>query len=169
MRHLTLLFSLLLLLAVAAGVGAEEKIEATEIQWLNYEDGLTKAKETNRHIFIDFTAVWCGWCKKMEKDTFSDKEVIKLVNSEFVPVKIDGDSQREMDIDGYKITETALTKKEFGVTGYPTLYFCKPDGTKLGPLPGYQNKENLMKVLAYVKNKEYETDQPQQPKEKPGK
>lgn len=127
------------------------------INWLAYDDGLKKAKAENKHVFIDFTAKWCGWCKKMDRETFHEPEVIDLINQSFVPVRVDGDSPHELDINGYKITEKSLTRNEFGVRGYPSFWFLKPDGTKLGKIDGYHDKDFMVRALTYVKDYKYDT------------
>ncbi|MFH2048010.1 MAG: DUF255 domain-containing protein [bacterium] len=133
------------------------EVKNTEIAWISYDEGLVKAKKEGKHVFIDFTTSWCGWCKKMDKETFSRPEVIELVNEHFVPVQVDGDSQNMLDIDGFKITEQSLTKSEFGVRGYPTFWFLKSDGTKLGNISGYRDTKSMMDALTYVKDEKYDT------------
>ncbi len=127
------------------------------IEWVAYDVGLAAAKESDKHIFIDFTAKWCGYCKKMKQTTFADPEVIDMLNKNFVSITVDGDSQHELDIDGYKITERNLAKSEYGIRGYPTYWFLTPDGIKLGLLSGYQQKEQMMQVLTIVAEKQYDT------------
>ena len=135
----------------------KEKVKNNKITWISYDEGLVKAKKEDKHVFIDFTTPWCGWCKKMEKETFSRPEVIKLVNENFVSVKVDGDSKNLLDIEGFKITEKSLTKNEFGVRGYPTYWFLKSDGTKLGNISGYKDTKTMVDALTYVKDEKYDT------------
>jgi len=127
------------------------------ITWLDYDGGLTKAKLEDKHVFINFTTSWCGYCKKMNKSTFVDPEVVMMMDSNFVAIMVDGDSRHELDIDGYKITERDLTRKEYGVGSYPLYFFLKSDGEKLGALRGYQSKNQLMQYLTYVAERKYDT------------
>lgn len=158
----------LLILAVAIGAWAGDGADAsatkpTEIAWMSYDAGLVKAKAENKHVFVNFTTSWCGWCKKMNKTTFKEDVILGILANDFVSVKVDGDSQKELDIDGYKITERNLTKSEFKVRSYPTYYFLKPDGGKLGAARGYQNTEQLSKYLTYVAERQYDTTKAQNP------
>ncbi|MFQ6007944.1 MAG: thioredoxin family protein [Candidatus Zixiibacteriota bacterium] len=136
---------------------SEKKADNEEIHWLSYDVGLEKAKANQKHIFIDFTAKWCGWCKKMDRETFSKPEIIQMINDNFIPVKVDGDSKRELNIDGYKITERNLTRYEFGVRGYPSFWFLKPDGSKLGVIRGYRTPDYMMEALTYIKERKYDS------------
>lgn len=136
---------------------AGKEAGSDKISWVKYEDGLIQAKAEDKPVFIDFSTSWCYWCKKMDKDTFSQKQVIDMVNQHFVAIKVDGDSRREMDVDGYKITERDLTKKEFGVRGYPAFWFLDSDGEKLGQISGYRDAAFMMQAFEYIKEKKYDT------------
>ena len=179
MRQTKLLTPLLLsvtLFALTAGSKENKKAEQKqspeketnhkEIAWLAYDIGLAKAKAEEKHVFIDFTTKWCGWCNKMDKDVFSRPEVIDMVNTNFVPVKVNGDSRRELNIDGYKITEKNLTRREFGVRGFPAYWFLKPDDTKLGVIHGYKKANYMMEAFEYVKDHKYDTTRTETPDKK---
>ncbi|MFQ5498523.1 MAG: thioredoxin family protein [Candidatus Zixiibacteriota bacterium] len=155
-----------MILTAVASVGAGNKTakDTTEtttgpsrIEWVAYDVGLELAEQQNKHLFVDFTTSWCGWCKKMERDTFSKPDVIKMVSDNFIAVRVDGDSPKELDIDGYKITEKNLTKHEFGVRGYPTFFFLKPDGKALSRISGYRDSKYMMQAFEYVKDYKYDT------------
>jgi thioredoxin-related protein len=134
-------------------------VDANGIQWLSYDEGLAKAKKEGKHLFLDFTAKWCGYCKKMDKTTFIEPEIVALLNRDFVAVKVDGDSDKELDIDGFKITEKNLSRYEYKVSGFPTFWFLDSEGTKLGAVRGYQPADNLKNTLEYVKEKKYAQNQ----------
>ena len=144
----------------------EPQIAKNEVQWHAYDAGLKKALEEDKHVFIDFTAKWCGYCRKMDREVFSDPTVIEILNTDFVSVKVDGDSRKELDIDGYKITEKNLTVREFGVRGYPTFWFLKSDGTKLGSIGGYRPLDYMMEAFKFVKEKRYDSTSTENESEK---
>ena len=159
---LTLLFAgLIFCMSAYAGddkakLKSEKNSPATEIEWLSYDEGLAQAIREGKHLFVDFTTKWCGYCKKMERTTFREPEIISMLANNFIAVKVDGDSKKELDIDGYKISERNLTTKEFKVRGYPTFWFLDPAGTKLGAVRGYQPAASLKNYLEFVKDKKYE-------------
>lgn len=162
---------------LSLSVFAEKKGEPQEakINWLSFDKGLAalEADSSGKHMFVDITASWCGWCKKMEREAFSDSAVISMLNNNFIPVKVWGDSDNILDIEGYQISERNLAKSEFKVSGYPCFYFLTPDKTKVGPLRGYQKTNKLIQALDWVHTREYEKqakiqqdDQPQQSENK---
>jgi len=167
LRHLLAFVVLVALAAPALTTRAEDKkgdgksgatkAKPAKIEWLKYDQGLAKARREGKHVLVNFTTAWCGYCKKMNRDVFSDKKVIAAIDAHFVAVKVDGDSKRGLDIDGYKITEKDLARREFGVPGYPTYWFLESDGAKLGYLRGYQPKEQFMKALTIVHERLYDT------------
>jgi len=122
----------------------------TQIGWVPYDEGLAVAKRTNKHMFVDFTATWCGWCKKMEKETFNRPEVIAMLNNNFIPIKVWGDLDNSLNIDGYKISEKEFAKSR-GVQGYPTFVFETPAREAITSFSGYRDAATLMNYLNQVK------------------
>jgi len=110
------------------------------IEWLtDLNAAQTIALQQSKPIMIDFYTSWCGWCKKLDEDTYADKKVAEVAK-DFVCVKIDGDKNQ------------ALTK-EYRVQGYPTIAFLKPDGTLIDSIPGYQPPEQFLELLKEMKVK----------------
>jgi thiol-disulfide isomerase/thioredoxin len=77
---------------------------------------LEKAQIENKLIFLDAYAEWCGPCKWMAKNTFTDPEVAKFYNMNFVNAKIDMEKGEGVEL-----------AKKFTVRAYPTLLYISPD------------------------------------------
>ena len=166
---LPLLIVILIALIAAKESGqtaGDKKTTSKKVDWQAYDIGLSKAKVNNKHVFIDFTAEWCGWCKKMERETFADPKVVDMLNEYFVPVKVDGDSKNELLIDGYKITEKNLARHEFGIRSYPIYWVLESDGTKLTYIRGYKPVDYMMEVLEYIKDRRYDSTSTKTPEQK---
>jgi len=73
----------------------ESQVDGT-VKWMTFEQAVEKSKTEKRKIFIDVFTEWCGWCKVMDKNTFPDPEVAKLLNEKFYPVKLDAEQTNDV-------------------------------------------------------------------------
>jgi thioredoxin-related protein len=124
---------------------------AGKINWVPYDSGTVDAKTTNKYRLVHITSKSCGYCRKMEADVFSDSSVINFINTQFVPVRVWADSDRELDINGYKISEKEFVRSDYPVTGYPTFFFVAPSGRTVTSFAGYRDIPSLMHILDMVK------------------
>ena len=82
--------------------------EKSPINWIDIQevDKTLKNNDSKKRIFIDSYTDWCGWCKKMDKDTFADSLISKIMNHYFISVKFDAESKGDIIFGGktYKNT-----------------------------------------------------------------
>lgn len=131
------------------------KSDDKDVKWVTYDKGLELAKKQNKHIVVDFYTTWCGWCKKMDRDTYENSEITSLLSQNYIPVKLNAESSRVMKIGGKDVTERQVAQ-QFKVSGFPTTCFLKPDGSRIDCLPGYQGPDNFANILSYIKDRAYE-------------
>jgi len=122
---------------------------SSEIHWLRFDEGFRKAKEQNRPMLVDFTASWCGWCRKMEAETFIMPSVIREVNKRFIPVKVWGDSDDLLSINDIVVSERQLTAQA-GVSSYPYFAILNPSLERLHFFKGYHNSRRFLAELDKV-------------------
>jgi thioredoxin-related protein len=110
---------------------------AAEAHWLtSLPEAKALAKKENKLILMDFTGSdWCGWCKKLDAETFSKPEFADYAGKNLVLVEVDFPAKKQQS-DEVKKANKALQEK-YDVNGYPTLILLKPDGTMLWKQPGY--------------------------------
>lgn len=110
-----------------------------EIKWeKDLASAMKKAKEKNLPIMIDVYTDWCTWCKELDKNTYSHKEVIDTAKK-MVSVKLNPETS----------AEGAEIAKKYGVQGFPTILFINADGLVLENVGGYVEGD---KFVPYMKN-----------------
>ena len=104
--------------------------------WLDdYEKAKAQAKAENKKILLDFTGSdWCGWCKKLDAEVFSQQEWKDYAAKHLVLVEVDFPKRTQLP-EATKKQNEALAKK-FNIQGYPTIVITSFSGTKKGEL-GY--------------------------------
>jgi thioredoxin-related protein len=86
----------------------QESVTAKNPKWsVSYQDSLEKAQLEKKPVLIKFEASWCVWCEKMEKEVFTEPDIIKELDK-FVCVKIDVDKQENI-AKAYKIKSLPRT------------------------------------------------------------
>lgn len=110
---------------------------AADSTWLDsVPQAMDQAKRENKLLLLDFTGSdWCGWCKKLDADTFSKPEFTDYAGKNLVLVVVDFPAHKPQPA-ALKGANKAL-KEKYNVKGYPTLVVLKPDGTVLWKQTGY--------------------------------
>lgn len=133
---------------------------AQEIKWMSMKDALTAQKKNKKPIFIDAYTVWCGPCKMLDKNTFSDEKVVKAINEKYNAVKFNAEGDEEIQFHGklYKNPNYQEARKnsrngmhEFTgflqVPGYPTMVVINSDGKIQKSIVGYNTPADLLPQL----------------------
>ena len=103
---------------------------------MTYADALKLSASTGKPIFVDCYTVWCGPCKYLAKNTFTNQEVGDFFNSNFINLKI----EMEKDAEGPELARL------FKVRAYPTLIFVNGKGELIKESLGYVTPEQLLAV-----------------------
>jgi thiol:disulfide interchange protein len=118
-----------------------EKTIGINFSDLSLVEAKALAKKKKKIIFIDAYASWCGPCKMLDKNTFSDESVGTYFNDKFISLKIDC----EKHPDGRTIAST------YSVTAYPTLIWIDAEGNLVKKEVGYKNPEQLLRAVQDIK------------------
>jgi thiol:disulfide interchange protein len=130
-----IVFATFLALALSVTLIRNETIRAEKgVAWkYNFESAVREAAKSNKPIMIDFYADWYGWCKKLDKDVYTDPKVIEA-SRKFVAIKLDADENREI-------------LQRYEVQGLPTVTFLKPDTKEISRVVGYRSAEEFLKEM----------------------
>jgi uncharacterized protein YyaL (SSP411 family) len=94
------------------------------IHWHEWgEEAFDEAKRENKPILLDIGAVWCHWCHVMDRESYDDPEVARIINENFIAVKVDRDERPDVD-SRYQAAVSAIS----GQGGWPLTAFLTPDG-----------------------------------------
>lgn len=123
----------------------EEKV-TKEINWVTIEEAQKLTEQEPRKIIMDVYTDWCGWCKKMDKTTFSDKKVVDYVNKNFYAVKFNAEADKTFDFKGQEFTNPQFTRA-LRVSGYPTVVLFAEDFSKFQPVSGFRQAKEFLEML----------------------
>ncbi len=101
-----------------------EPAQPAAITWRSYEDALALAKEGNKATLVEFRAQWCAWCKKMEKEVYTQGDVIAL-SDRVVFARADEAQRKDL-------------MKKYGVRGLPTAVILDRNGREIKRIVGYK-------------------------------
>lgn len=117
-----------------------------EISWVDPSEIDQKMSEEPRKIFVDLTAKWCGWCKVMDKKTFSQEEVYSYMNENYYAMKLDIDQNVSFDLLGNTYSAKVLAQKH-GIQGLPGFLFINESLETVVPSQGFQKPKELLRKL----------------------
>ena len=111
--------------------------QAEDAVWLtDMPKALQQAQAEHKIVLADFTGSdWCVWCKKLDKDTFSQSEFADYAKKNLVLLQLDYPDKKPQS-DELKAANAALSSK-YNIQGYPTLVALKPDATVVWRNDGY--------------------------------
>jgi thiol:disulfide interchange protein len=114
------------------------------IQWVAPADAARASRASGKPILYDFTAEWCGPCRRLDRDVFQDAELAQRINLQFVPVRL-VDRRRE---EGRNPPEVESLQTRYGVRAFPTIIFSDADGNVKQRVSGYGGRSRFEDVLA---------------------
>lgn len=148
---------------------AIEKAEtsATEgINWMSWDEAVVANKKQPKKIFVDLYTDWCGWCKKMDKTTFMDEDIVKEMNDNFYAVKFDAEQKEVITFNESEFKYVNAGRRGVhqlayalvdGKMSYPSFVMLDENFDRITKLAGYKQPQALEKELKYLSSDSYKT------------
>lgn len=152
MSFMKKLFTVLLLILTL-------EVSAQEINWVTFEEAIELNKSEPKKILVDLYTDWCGWCKKMDRETYAKEEIVEVINKNFYAVKFNAEQQESVSFDGHTFNyrsggrrgvhelAAALTQNKLS---YPTTVFLDEEIRIIQPIAGYMGPEAFLPILTYI-------------------
>ncbi|MEF8810349.1 MAG: DUF255 domain-containing protein [Bacteroidales bacterium] len=141
----------------------------TKVNWYSFEEAVKLNKENPKKILIDVYTDWCGWCKKMKKQTFNNPEIAQYINENYYPVRFNAETNKKVQFKG-----RIFAKKEEGdrkphdlaiallngKMSYPSVAYLDGNNQLITAVPGFYGPKEYEPILKYFaqdiyKNKSY--------------
>ena len=162
MKKLLFLLSFIPLLSFSQGK------PINSINWVSLSEAEKYSEKYNKNMLIYFYRNNCDYCKRMKNEVLSDPQIIKLINENFFPVKLDGKSKKPIMYNGKKYINDVsieedpkstwrhnlffeLVSPTKGNFYWPTIVIIDGKNKKVAQLPGFKSKQQLLRSLGRLK------------------
>jgi len=144
------------------------QLYSQEINWMSLDE-VREAQKTNpKNVLIDVYTNWCGPCKLMDRNTFSNTDIIRIINENYYAVKFNAEGNDTVTFMDKVFTnpnfDSTKTQKRnsshqltqfLGINAYPSTLFFDSNMNYLTPVKGYLNPKQIEIYLLLFKDNTY--------------
>ena len=144
-------------------------LSAQEINWITLDQALKAQENVPKKIIMDVYTVWCGPCKLMDKNTFTNPDLASYINQNYYAVKFNAEGNEKISFYGnifqnINYDESKKSRRNsthqftqfLGVKGYPATIFLSEEGDLITPVIGYLNVHQMELYLKMIKQGDYQ-------------
>lgn len=140
--------------------------ETHKVKWYSFEKAVKLNQENPKKILVDVYTDWCGWCKKMKKQTFNHPKIARYINKNYYPVRFNAETDKKVEFKG-----RTFSKKEEGgrrphdlaiallngKMSYPSVAYLNGKNKLITTVPGFYGPKDYEPVLKYFAKDIYKT------------
>ncbi len=159
-NRLRFILILLALTTLSTAYSQETASNTAGIKWMSFEEAVKlNAGFPKKKVFIDVFTSWCGWCKKMDAETFRDPGIVQYMNEHYYAVKLDAERKDTVEYNGRKLFnpnpgasrsahQLAINLLQ-GQMSYPSYVILDENNQKITAVPGYLKAADFLPILSY--------------------
>ncbi|MDD3877829.1 MAG: DUF255 domain-containing protein [Bacteroidales bacterium] len=135
------------------------------INWMSIEEAVRLQQNEPRKIFMDIYTDWCGWCRRMDAQTFSHPVIAKYLNEKYYAVKFNAEQKDSVvfqgvtffnqNPEGNRSSHDLAVALLQGRMGYPSVVFIDEESKVITNIPGYKTPNDLEPILNFILNNLY--------------
>ncbi|NOZ48347.1 MAG: DUF255 domain-containing protein [Chlorobi bacterium] len=138
-----------------------------KVKWFTFEQAVEKNKTNPRKIMIDVYTDWCGWCKVMDRNTFSNPVIAEYLNKNYYPVKFNAEGHDTITFQNHKFVNEGNGKRSThqlaiallqGKLSYPSVVYMDESNQLITAVPGYWEPKKMEPLLEFIKKSLYKTE-----------
>lgn len=107
---------------------------------LSLGDALDRARAENRLVMVDVYTDWCGWCKKLDRETYGDLRVAAALR-DVISIRVNAEKGGEAVAATYR------------VRGFPTVLFLSGSGDVVKKVEGYVGADEMLQIVASLRKR----------------
>ncbi len=139
--------------------------QSQELKWYTIEEAAELNKKAPRKILIDVYTDWCGWCKVMDRETFSNPAIAKILSEKYYPVKLNAEQREPIVFQGHEFKNSGEGSRpvhEFAATilngkmSYPSIVFIDEQNRLITAVPGFKKPDQMEPLLMFIHASLYE-------------
>lgn len=140
--------------------------KAEKVKWYTIDEALKLNAAAPRKILVDLYTDWCGWCKRMDAETFNNPVIAKYINENFYPVKFDAESSAPVKFGDHTFVNqgsggarksTHQFATALGVNRYPSVAYINGDLMVIGVVPGFFTPDKIEPLLHFIVEEKYQS------------
>ncbi len=137
---------------------------APTLKWLTWNEAVELNKTAPKKILVDVYTEWCGWCKRMDKDTYQDEAIVNYLNANYYCVKLDAEMHEDVKFNDHifkfmsegrnGVHELAASLMDNNMS-YPTIVYLTQNFERVLISPGYKKPDALLPELKFTAEEIY--------------